>query len=142
MSKDIRQLFEATRVASFAPGLEGQVLARIGREQKKLAQRKLLIFGLVDVFSATGLVATGFYLANLLASSGFYNYLSLLWSDGGAPASYWQELLLSLVESLPLLGLTAFLAVVLILMLSLAKTVTNFKLFYYQYPRVTLGQFN
>jgi len=130
MSKNIRQLFEATKAAELSAGLMALVLVRLQREQKKRARRNLLIFGLADVFSATGLMTTCFYSANLLASSGFYNYLSLLWSDGGAVALYWRELLLSLIESLPLLGLTAFLVVVLVLIISLAKTLANLKLFY------------
>ncbi|MFA6254314.1 MAG: hypothetical protein WC640_03680 [Candidatus Paceibacterota bacterium] len=132
MSQNIRKLFGATEVAGLAPGLDKLVYARLEREQKRLAKRNLLAFGLADILSAAGLVAICLYLANLMASSSFYNYFSLLWSDGGAVTSYWQELVLSLVESLPILGLIAFLAVALAFLLSLNKTMSSFKSFYYQ----------
>ena len=133
MSQNIKKLFNLTDQANSPVGLADLVLARLGQEQKKHARRNLLIFGAVDIFSIAGLVLAGLSLVNLLASSSFYNYLSLLWSDSGTLALYWQELLMSLVESLPFLGLTVFLVVILVTMVSLAKTLTNFKLFYYQF---------
>jgi hypothetical protein len=133
MSKNIRQLFKVTKVSDSAIGLEGRVLAHLKQEQKCFARRNLVVFGLVDLLSASGLIASGFYLASLSASSGFYNYLSLLWLDRGVVIGYWQELLFSLMDSLPVVGVIAFLAVALALILSLAKTMANFKLFYSPY---------
>ncbi|MFA5000699.1 MAG: hypothetical protein WC531_00520 [Candidatus Paceibacterota bacterium] len=133
MSKNIKELFNLLGPNDLPADLAGLTLARLEREQKKRARRNLLIFGAVDIFSVVGLVTAGLSLVNLLASSSFYNYLSLLWSDSGTLALYWQELLLSLVESLPFLGLTVFLAIILVMLISLAKTLTNFKLFYYQF---------
>ena len=133
MSQNIRKFFELARRGDLPVALTGLVLARIEQEKKRRARRELMIFGLADIFSFSGLVASCFYLANLLAGSGFYNYLSLLWSDGGAVAPYSSELFLSLVDSLPWLGLTIFLAVVLVLILSLAKTLANLKLTNYQF---------
>ncbi|MFA5022753.1 MAG: hypothetical protein WC385_02615 [Candidatus Paceibacterota bacterium] len=132
MSQNIRKLFEATQAVGLSADLDERVYARLEQEQKKLAKRHLLIFGLADAFSAVGLVVSVFYLVNLSAGSGFYNYLSLFWSDGGSIALYWHELALSLVESLPMLGVIIFLGVALILLLSLAKTLSNLKAFYYQ----------
>ncbi len=130
MSQNIKKLFNLTSRTNSPAGLADLVSVRLGQEQKKRARRNLLIFGAVDIFSIAGLVLAGLSLVNLLASSGFYNYLSLLWSDSGTLALYWQELLMSLVESLPFLGLTIFFAVILVMMISLAKTLTSFKLFY------------
>ncbi len=132
MSKNIKQLFEITQISAPGADLEARVFSRIEKEKKFLARRSLLIFTLADVLSGAGLVLSFSYLFKLLATSGFYHYASLFWSDLGTASLYWQELLLSLVESLPMLGVIAFLMVTLVLIFSLAKTVSNFKLFYYQ----------
>lgn len=129
MSQNIRKLFEATQVVGLSAGLDKLVYCRLEQEQKKRAKRRLLIFGLADLLSVSGLVASFLYLVNLMVGSGFYNYLSLVWSDRGSLALYWHELLLSIVESLPVLGVITFLGVALILLLSLSKTLVNFKLF-------------
>lgn len=128
MSKDIRELFETTRVVGLLPGLEDKVLLRLEQEQKKRWRQNLVFFGIVDVFSIAGLVAVFYYLINLMTSSGFYYYLSLLWLDQGALAFYWQEALLSIVESLPWLGLTIFLMTVFVAVFSLVKTFSSFRL--------------
>lgn len=130
MSKHIRQLFEMTRPDGLKFDLMSQVIERLGQDQKRQARRNFFVFGLVDIFSAMVLVSSSFYLFKLIASSGFYNYLSLLWSDGGMISLYWHELLLSLIESLPVLGLIVLLGGTLALLLSLAKTITSFKLAY------------
>lgn len=132
MSKSIRQLFEASQIELSVSNLEGWVFACLEKEQKSLARRRLLVFGLADVLSGAGLALSSLYLFNLLRTSGFYHYVSLFWSDFGLVNLYWQELLLSLVESLPMLGVIVSLVVTLALIFSLAKTVSNFKLFYYQ----------
>ena len=132
MSKNIQQLFESSRADTLSPGLESRVLARLEKEKKSLARRNLFIFGAADVLSGAGLVLTLIYVANLFVTSGFYNYISLFWSDTGAIGVFWQEMLLSLVESLPVLGLMAFLSVAAVLIFSLSKTIINFRLFYYE----------
>ncbi len=106
-------------------GLESRVLARLNEEQQRAAKFRLFVFALLDALSLLGLVASLVYLARVFAESGFSQYLSLLFSDGGSLLSYWRELVLSLAESLPALGLLAFLFVTLILIWSMAKTIIN-----------------
>jgi hypothetical protein len=60
--------------------------------------------------------------------SGFYEYFSLAFSDGGGVAlSYWKEISLSLVESLPTLSIILFLTIVFILIISLRFMARNFR---------------
>ncbi len=106
-------------------GLERAVLARLNREQKRQAKIQLVIFALVDILALSGLVASVIYLSSLFAKSGFIQYLSLIVSDGGLLFSYWRELVLSLAESLPVLGLIAFLFIITVLVWSIAKTIIN-----------------
>lgn len=133
MSKDIRQLFDATKVERSPLGLERTVLLRLDVEQKRLTKRNLFLFGLADLFSLTGLVISFSYLLKLMVGSGFYSYLSLAWLEKGFVLSYWHELSLSLIESLPVVGALVFLAIGLVFLLSLSKTLNNLKSFYYQY---------
>lgn len=132
MSKSIRQLFEISQTKLPLANLEGRIFARLAEEEKRLARRRLFVFGLADVLSGVGLVLSLVYVASLFITSSFYHYAALFWSDFGVAGLFWRELLLSLVESLPMLGIITSLVVALVLIFSLAKTIANFKLFYYQ----------
>lgn len=129
MSQNIKELFELTR-HNLEPSLVVKTMERLEKYQQRSARRQIFVFGLIDIISILGLVMTGFYSVRLMISSGFNQYLSLLWSDGAFLSFYWHDLLLSLVESLPVLGLVALLGGLVVFLFSLSKTIINFKLAY------------
>lgn len=106
-------------------GLEKMVLMRLDLEQRRQARRELIVFFLVDTLSLGGLLASVVYLSNVFTQSGFGQYLSLLLTDSGSLLSYWQELALSLAESLPVLGFVSFLSIMAVLIWSIARTIIN-----------------
>ncbi|HRZ30532.1 MAG TPA: hypothetical protein P5274_02615 [Candidatus Paceibacterota bacterium] len=110
-------------------GLEQNVLLRLDREQKKRAKIQLIIFGLVDLMTLAGLVVSIVFLSNLFAQSGFFQYLFLIFSDGSLLFSFGQELLMSLIESLPIWGAIIFFSFIIILVWSLAKTISQARVF-------------
>ncbi len=86
--------------------LTNRVLARIAHARLRAARLRLAALGAVMALSAPTLWISLQYAMHELYISGFYDYLSLALS---APA-YWQDLSLSLVESLPSLAILAFVA--------------------------------
>lgn len=118
---------------SLPVNLEKIVLMRLDKEQKRMIKVHLFIFGLVDVLAFAGLVASLFNITRLLATSGFGQYLSLIFSDSGAVVYYWQELVMTLAESLPALGVIVLLSTLGVLVWSLVKTIIKAKNFYYQF---------
>lgn len=73
--------------------------------------------GTLVLGSAGALVPTAQYAWLTAEHSGFFSYLSLVLSDGGALARSWQELAWSMVDATPLLG--GIMTVGLILLLGL-----------------------
>ncbi|HET8575216.1 MAG TPA: hypothetical protein VFM02_03555 [Candidatus Paceibacterota bacterium] len=98
---------------SIPDGLTLRVVARIRREEHRRFRRKMLAFGIGSAAALGGTVFFGMRVFTLLSQSGFSQYFSLIFSDGPEMAMYWKELVLSLVESLPMLGIIVFLALLL-----------------------------
>lgn len=111
MSQDFEKLFSQLDCATPSSSLLPNIKQRLVKERARLIFRKRL----AGVFSAVGmvasslvLIATGISLYSSLGSSGFWNFLSLIFSDFDVVATYWQSLLWSLLEALPLLTLAIF----------------------------------
>ncbi|MFH1170360.1 MAG: hypothetical protein V1704_02275 [Candidatus Vogelbacteria bacterium] len=74
-----------------------------------MVRRRFVLRGLLAL-GAFGSVIWSLFLVGLaITESGFYSYLSLFISDSGLALTYWRELTLTLVESIPLLTITVFL---------------------------------
>jgi hypothetical protein len=84
-------------------------------------------------YSTTGVVSfVGFFLTLRLliidfTQSGFYEYLSLVFSDSRA-LSYWKEITLSITESLPMINLIISLSLFFIFVLSLRFMARNIRI--------------
>lgn len=91
-----------------------RIMNRIHKEQRLLViKRRIAVFSVILVGCVIALLPAFNMVKIALAESGFMQFLSLLFSDFGVVASYWQSFALTLLESLPILSLTIFLAVIL-----------------------------
>jgi hypothetical protein len=90
----------------------------IAEDKSYTAKFKLWICAFIGFASLAGLVPVFQMLLSDLAHSGFYEYFSLIFSDGGSILSYWKELTLSLAESLPTMSIIFTLSLVFISLLS------------------------
>ena len=104
------------------------ILARIENEKRRMAKIRLIYSGVAGGVSIVALVPmVKFFISDFL-QSGFWNYFSLIFSDSGAVLSYWKELGLSLLESLPVLSSAVVLVLVLILLMVGRSAIHNTKL--------------
>ena len=88
---------------------------------KKFGYLSLSILSLSgSVFSIKGLIEEATRL-------GFFNYLSLAFSDSGVIATYWKEYTLSLADSLPLASLVLSFSLLFIMFFSVRKASYQFK---------------
>ena len=85
-------------------GLFEAVLARITLARSRAARIKLAANGLGLLVSGLALIPAANYALHEFYASGFYDYLSLFFSDSSIVFSHWQEISLSLAESLPSLA--------------------------------------
>jgi hypothetical protein len=86
---------------------------------RRIVRLKLSAFSLAGIASLAGIVPVLKILLNDFSQSGFYEYLSVAFSNNGGIASYWRELSFSLAESLPATSILAVLSLVFVFLLSL-----------------------
>ena len=91
-------------------GLFADVLARVHAEQAKAARRTFFVFVGVVSFSFVAMIPALWYLYRSVTESGIFQYMTLIFSDSAMALTYWREFSLLIAESLPLVGLVAFLS--------------------------------
>lgn len=101
------------------------ILARIGREKRRLTLIRLAFFGVVAVASLVAVIPSFQYVAREFAQSGFYEYLFLVFSDSGVVLASWREFALSLAESLPITEITIFLVTIFVFLVSAKLAIKN-----------------
>ena len=104
------------------------VMARIGAERERIirtARRQLAVFGFGAIVSLGVMIPVFQWLGGEFYKSGFYQFSSLIFSDTAVAITYWKELSLSLVESLPLMEMTVLLSVVFVFLWAIKLTSEN-----------------
>ena len=130
MRQDYEKLFNQLKPALTPTGLFDQVVSRLGREQRLLSlRRRIALFTVSAVFSALALLPAGQAVWSGLSESGFTHFFSLIFSDAQIVLVYWQSFTLSLLESLPVVILISFFAVILVFLESLKSLTKDLKIF-------------
>lgn len=111
-------------------GLYEAILARIDAAKRASARVRAGLFGAVAVLSGLALVPAVQYAFAQFYASGFYDYASLLLSDRSLALTYWRELSLTLLESLPALALLLVIPLFAALVWSLLRTVQTARIAY------------
>lgn len=117
------------RLAEAPDGLLEKVLGQLQKEQKIMAlKRRRIIFSFGAVISALSLIPAYLTLQASLAESGFFQFFSLIFSDSEIVLAYWQNFILSLLETLPITNLIIFLALTALFLESLKLLAKNTKI--------------
>lgn len=102
--------FSNLRPVAVPHALAARARARVALAQRRDRVWDTAFWGIGLTVSVVGLAVAGTYAHEALSTSGFYAFLSLAF-DGGVSLPYLRELLLALVESLPVASIalaTAF----------------------------------
>lgn len=118
--KDYSALFAHQKHIEPKTDLLERVLMRITLLERRAAQIRLAFFSLSATLSLVGVIFSLRFVWSALLESGFIEYLSLAASDWSTVALYGKEFALTLIESLPLLGITLLLSATFVLLGSLA----------------------
>ena len=102
-------------------GLREAVLSRLDREQTRMAWRRFTVDAAIACFSAVAFVLTARLFLADLASSGAFQYLSILFTNSATALAYWKDSVVSFAEAFPVLTAAAPLGAVLILLVSLQR---------------------
>ena len=90
-------------------GLAQRIIRHIAYLEERWLRTKAVVYGFIGIASIAGIVAGALTVMTEFANSSFFQYLSLILTDGGALTTYWQTFALSLAESLPLVGIMVIL---------------------------------
>ena len=120
MREDYERLFNHLQSPELPGGLLAKIIYRINEERRFLTiRRRIFLFSIGLVGSLVAFIPAFKMAKSGLIESGFTQFFSLLFSDAGIVIANWQSYSYSLLETLPVLGLMALLATVLVFLESL-----------------------
>lgn len=119
MRKDVENLFKLAATPLPSDHLADRIIGRIAAERRRALVRRIAFFSAGAIASTAAFVPSLLALRTAAAESGFVQYLSLLFSDGGAVAAIWQDFAYALMESLPAASIASCLTAFLLLFASL-----------------------
>lgn len=112
-------------------GLLDRILSRIALERRlQRAKHRLVVFSIALLISIISFLPAFKLAQTSLRESGFSQFLSLLTTDWSIIMVYWQSFIFSLLESLPVISLAIFVAVIYIFALSLKFLTQDLKNIY------------
>ncbi|MCD8495178.1 MAG: hypothetical protein LRY41_02185 [Candidatus Pacebacteria bacterium] len=108
-------------------GLRGKIIASIKSEEIRRARMYVFVALATIATSSLGAVFAFKYMLQGFYQSSFYSYFSLIFSDPDIAVSYWKELSLPLIETVPFVGITLALIALATLLTSMRVLVNNAK---------------
>ncbi len=131
MLQSYQDLFSYLPSAEPSDGLFDKITARLKAERQLLVLKRRLA---VYFFAQGGSAAVFIFVIKMaminLNESGFIKFFALIFSDAQIVLTYWQNFLMSLLETLPVLSLLALLVTALIFLELLKLLAKNLKIFF------------
>ena len=126
MEENLQKIFKK---ASLHPEsrLSGDIWSLIESKNTQIIKWKTFGYLSLSILSLSGSVLSIKSLIEELSNLGFYDYLSLAFSDSGVIATYWKEYTLSLVDSLPIASLIVTFFLIFVLFISIRRVSCQFK---------------
>jgi len=121
MHKNDKKLFSYNKSPETPDDLFDKVILSIKKEEHRIAilKRRLAIFSLGIIGSVVAFIPAVRMVQAGFSESGFSHFFSLLFSDFGIIATYWQNFMISLLETLPIIHLAILLAITFVFLGSL-----------------------
>lgn len=108
-------------------GLSGDVWRVIELKEARNLKIKSLSYGIFGILSLGGFVLMSISVIRQFSTSGFFEYVSLAFSDSSLLALYWKEYLLSLADSLPVASLGATFFLLFSVLVSMRQFIVQYK---------------
>jgi hypothetical protein len=134
MTNKFEKILKNTYEIEPPEGLFGKILARINLAKRRSATARAVFFGAVTVASLAVIIPIFQSFIQIFSQSSFYQYFSLIFSDGQTILLYWKEFALSLVESLPITELIILSSIIFILLGSIRLASKNLKVLFLSNP--------
>ena len=113
MNEEFKKILDEvdTCEVSVPADLANSIMFKIDIKARQYAKVKTLGLSTVSALSIIASVPIISQIITSFTQSGFYNYLSIIFSDGDVAIVYWKEILLTLAESLPVFAIISLLIV-------------------------------
>lgn len=105
-----------------------KIIKRIHRERRAVIMRKVVIFSGLLAGSIITLIPSIKMLLTDFNESGFIYFFPLLFSDFSTVLTYWQNFILIVLETLPVISLATSLFILLVFLQSLKLLTKNIKI--------------
>ena len=122
MKTTLYTLFQKNQELSYnETELLSKVFIKIQKEQSKSIKKQKIIWSASSFVFSIFTITTGWHAISSVASSDIGNYVSLMFSDTGSIMNFWKEFVISIIESLPIIGIGLFLLSIYLLFWSTKK---------------------
>jgi len=121
MKNPYQTLFSAGPDTTETDRLCSEVMGRIARREKALIRLRAAGFGLVAAAAIVCFVPAIRYLSASLGTSGLGQYASLFLSDSSYMLSHWQDSLMTVAGSLPVMAAAVITALIMVSLVALRR---------------------
>ena len=105
-----------------------KIITRIKEEHRLMSiRRRIFVFSSLSIISIIALIPAFGWVQKSFTESGFFQFLSLIFTDTSVVLAYWKSFTLALIESLPIITLSVFLTVLSVFLSSLKSLAKNIK---------------
>jgi hypothetical protein len=125
MAKDFQQLFSYLEEKLPSQGLLPKVLITIRKQELRRKKQKMIGFLALSLVTAFTIPFTAQILISQINNSGIAYFLGAIVNDFHSFLSFWQEFILAILESLPIIA-------ILIFAISLEAFIFTFRLFLHE----------
>ncbi len=123
--KDYKELFKYAEEKEPSQNLVQKILFAIDEKQRRSLRFRVILSGSLALIALIAFIPAWREFQTEISQSGFWQFVSLLFSDSHFVVAYWNDLLFSLLESLPIVSTMAVLGVFFIFLSSLSSLVKN-----------------
>lgn len=128
MHDDYKKLFSHLPEKKVPEWLVGDAMLQINAKKKKSAvYMRIFLFGSMSFIASIALVLVSREFYSEFSQSGFLQFISLLFSDARVVATYWQDFLMSLAESLPVFATVGILGSAFLFLFSMRQLLLNIR---------------
>lgn len=121
--KKLEYLFKEYKEVEAPEKLRESIILRIEKFERRMAILKASVSGVFSLAFLVALYSSISLTVSEMGTSGLYHYANLLITDFSDIGAFWRELLLSLVQSLPVFAVTITLLSLLAFIMSIRATV-------------------
>lgn len=123
---EYKQIIQSIQIEP-SSNLKDRIFCVIKKDNERKSKINFAFSVIGFMFSFVAIFPAFIYLGNSFYQSGFGQYFSAIFSDGGIVLTYWKDYLSLMAESAPIFEVSIFLAVIFILLFSFKSAIKNAK---------------